>query len=159
MEGRICLVLYESTQKHTELRKIDPCPYEIPPEFLERICNRTGLSRADLFAPEFQELKYKEQAERIVADLSIYFHPETSDKVRDYCTTVYLRAYCGCEEETYYDELTQNWVALEGHNRGCLRERFQIQEDLSNKTLHRRKGQEKPYSPEKMQTAEENLYA
>lgn len=64
------------------------------------------------------------------------------NSIRDLFTTAILRSCCGCENETYFDELLGEWKVMEGHDRGCHFARFPISEDYANSTIKRRGSKE-----------------
>lgn len=111
------------------------------------------------FQAEFTERPDKEQAEIVLANLDLYWVPLVTDKQRDFLTTIYLRAFCGCENERYLDELTQQWVEIEQHTKGCLRLRYPISEDLSDRTLQRRSFKERLISDRHWEMVEEGQYS
>lgn len=116
------------------------------------------------FRPEFTEQPYKKQAEVVLEHLYVYevddeIHTNVSEKRRDYLTTIYLRAYCGCEQEPLIDELTGQPIQIElEHGRGCLRTRFPIESDLSVRTLKRRSYKETTLDARGWEILEQRLH-
>lgn len=115
------------------------------------------------FRADFTEQPYKKQAEDILSYLYLWevddeIETNVSEKRRDYLTTIYLRAYCGCENERYLDELTQSWVEIETHDNGCLIKRYPIHQDLSERTLKRRSFREKMLDDRGWSLLEERLH-
>lgn len=111
------------------------------------------------FLPEITNLPYKKQAEILLDHLYLYEQPRVTDNQRTFLTTIYLRAYCGCEQERFFNELTQEWIEIDTHTRGCLIPRFPIEEDLSPKTIKRRRLIEKTIDMRRWTQVEEGLYA
>ena len=116
------------------------------------------LTFHQFFQPQFVQRPYRVQVETVLANLYLYDEEGVSEEQRDHLTTIYLRAYCGCENERYFDEITESWVEIEGHDNGCLIKRYPINQDLSERTLKRRSYREKMLDDRGWSLLEERLH-
>jgi hypothetical protein len=102
------------------------------------------VNREYLFSWEFKCLPFLEQANAVLDNLEL-LEPMSPPQIA-YLATPILRAYCGCDQEPYFDELSNEWVTIEQHDKGCMKKRWPICEDLSESTMKRRLNRERMYA-------------
>ncbi len=113
------------------------------------------------FSREFAAFTQAEQIVIILDNLGFIYDLQPSrmsDNQRDYITTLYLRSNCGCPTEIL-DESTGEMISISTHDRGCLRVRFPINEDLSDRTIRNRARREVSKDHRALSQIEEHHYA